>query len=892
MFVCNPVTSKINHDFITFTGSTPKANEKPDFLTSDDLWFHPVDLQLGPDSALYIADFYNRIIGHYEVPLDHPGRDRKSGRIWRVLKKGCTGKLAECDLGKAKPGELVEALGSKNITQRGLALESLLARPEIDFRGREFFRPEYESFLKFVAPEDLVCGKGENSLQQATWYWFATRGNISVPIEFSFRQPNALSRIHSAKSLAEQALFVKGIVVQCSLDVDPRVAAGGLEMSGLVKEPLLTPAQMIDLRDKIKPDDSRLKHCWLLAMREMLLRLDDWHLMPPVAFRKDVEEDLIKVACAISKPEAADWLISRVSRQNGTYLKSLASVDAMLIHIARYLPAERQGELVDLVQKHFGEDIDTQLDLFNAIAAGSATLRSRLSNETKERALSEATTESRAPSKSLRAWAEVLAQRLTDALDAKTDSDWSQLASTNPQSASPWFRQMRKCEDGTERPFLCSLPPGGEKLTGTIQSKVFDLPNTFFFWIAGHRGLPGGPAHEKNFVQLVDEATGAVVAKAFPPCHDTAVSVTWELSETESKRGHLELVDGDSGTAYAWLAVGGFSPQVVDVPDLNGLPNDKRIRAAAELARIWETHEDASATIKKYSSPAFPDLAKRLNALPHREAYAADTRVALARLCMMSLFMPQEVPELARDPDLAATVFKVLEDNNEHSNLAAAFKTLPSRPQIKLASALATSLDSAKLLLKFAAPTVLADPLVSGKLNALDDPEITKQLKAATASLPPQNEALNKLIAQRLKSFDPAKANPSRGQDSFMRNCSVCHRIGVKGNLVGPQLDGVGARGAERLIEDIMDPNRAVDPAFRLHILRLKSGGLMTGLLRRGQDDELVFADTAGQEHSVKKADVAEEQVSPFSLMPSGFGEILPEQELHDLMAFLLERKS
>jgi putative heme-binding domain-containing protein len=110
--------------------------------------------------------------------------------------------------------------------------------------------------------------------------------------------------------------------------------------------------------------------------------------------------------------------------------------------------------------------------------------------------------------------------------------------------------------------------------------------------------------------------------------------------------------------------------------------------------------------------------------------------------------------------------------------------------------------------------------------------------------------------------------------------------------LVGPQLDGVGARGAERLIEDIMDPSRAVDPAFRLHILKLKSGGLMTGLLRREQDDELVFADTAGQEHSVKKADVAEEQVSLFSLMPSGFGEILPEQELHDLMAFLLERKS
>ncbi len=69
----------MNHDHITFTGSTPKANEQPDFLTSDDRWFRPVDLQLGPDGALYIADFYNSIIGHYEVPLDHPGRDRSAG---------------------------------------------------------------------------------------------------------------------------------------------------------------------------------------------------------------------------------------------------------------------------------------------------------------------------------------------------------------------------------------------------------------------------------------------------------------------------------------------------------------------------------------------------------------------------------------------------------------------------------------------------------------------------------------------------------------------------------------------------------------------------------------------------------------------------------------------
>src|SRR5205823_6583418 len=83
-FIGNVMTCRINRDSYLEHGSTRIAKAEPDFLTSDDPWFRPVDLQLGPDGAIYVADFYNRIIGHYEVPLDHPGRDRERGRIWRI----------------------------------------------------------------------------------------------------------------------------------------------------------------------------------------------------------------------------------------------------------------------------------------------------------------------------------------------------------------------------------------------------------------------------------------------------------------------------------------------------------------------------------------------------------------------------------------------------------------------------------------------------------------------------------------------------------------------------------------------------------------------------------------------------------------------------------------
>jgi len=82
------VTCRISRNTTVLQGTTPKATRQEDFLVSRDPWFRPVDIKIGPDGAMYIADFYNRIIGHYEVPLNHPGRDRISGRIWKITYKG------------------------------------------------------------------------------------------------------------------------------------------------------------------------------------------------------------------------------------------------------------------------------------------------------------------------------------------------------------------------------------------------------------------------------------------------------------------------------------------------------------------------------------------------------------------------------------------------------------------------------------------------------------------------------------------------------------------------------------------------------------------------------------------------------------------------------------
>ena len=66
------------------SGSGYLSHQQPEILTSDHVAFRPIDARMGPDGALYIADWYNPIIQHGEVDFRDPRRDRGHGRIWRV----------------------------------------------------------------------------------------------------------------------------------------------------------------------------------------------------------------------------------------------------------------------------------------------------------------------------------------------------------------------------------------------------------------------------------------------------------------------------------------------------------------------------------------------------------------------------------------------------------------------------------------------------------------------------------------------------------------------------------------------------------------------------------------------------------------------------------------
>ncbi len=128
----NVMTSRINCNRFEIDRDRIRLVEEPDFMTSDDPWFRPVDIVQGADGALYVADFYNKIIGHYEVRLDHPDRDRTSGRIWRIVYRGQDasskplGQLTTPSKSEPLEAHLAE-LKSNNGTRRQFALDAIMS---------------------------------------------------------------------------------------------------------------------------------------------------------------------------------------------------------------------------------------------------------------------------------------------------------------------------------------------------------------------------------------------------------------------------------------------------------------------------------------------------------------------------------------------------------------------------------------------------------------------------------------------------------------------------------------------------------------------------------------------------------------------------------------------
>ncbi len=76
---------RINRFQLSDNGSTAYASDQQaDLVSNTHRAFRPIDVKMGPDGAIYVADWYNPIIQHGEVDFRDERRDHEHGRIWRI----------------------------------------------------------------------------------------------------------------------------------------------------------------------------------------------------------------------------------------------------------------------------------------------------------------------------------------------------------------------------------------------------------------------------------------------------------------------------------------------------------------------------------------------------------------------------------------------------------------------------------------------------------------------------------------------------------------------------------------------------------------------------------------------------------------------------------------
>ena len=106
------------------SATTYTSRQQPEIINSSHIAFRPIDARMGPDGALYVADWYNPIIQHGEVDFRDERRDRVHGRIWRVHVPGRPlDKLP--DFAAASTDQLIGMLEDPSLAVRQFARQHL-----------------------------------------------------------------------------------------------------------------------------------------------------------------------------------------------------------------------------------------------------------------------------------------------------------------------------------------------------------------------------------------------------------------------------------------------------------------------------------------------------------------------------------------------------------------------------------------------------------------------------------------------------------------------------------------------------------------------------------------------------------------------------------------------
>ena len=154
---------------------------------------------------------------------------------------------------------------------------------------------------------------------------------------------------------------------------------------------------------------------------------------------------------------------------------------------------------------------------------------------------------------------------------------------------------------------------------------------------------------------------------------------------------------------------------------------------------------------------------------------------------------------------------------------------------------------------------------------------------------------LKQARAERLARIQAVESNITKGDIERGRNlffgkaiCNTCHAIGSEGSRFGPDLTSIQRdRSAHDLVEAIVYPGVTFVREYETYQIKTKDNSF-TGIIQEQTGETIRLGISPYESVQIQLKDIVSKEIQDVSIMPLGLDKLLTEQELADLMAFLI----
>ncbi|UUO07168.1 DUF1080 domain-containing protein [Blastopirellula sp. J2-11] len=881
-YVANPITSRIQLIEATFDGDRFTYKKRPDFLVSSDPRFRPVAIQFGPDGSLYVIDWYNKVISHNEVPRRHPDRDKTRGRIWRIRHKDQP-RTIPVDLTQLTVDQLVDRLGDGNARIAELAWQQI-----IDRQAKEVIPRLSQVVIDRSASADRRLG--------ALW---ALEGLTQVPASILHeiaRAENANLRHEAVRIAAAQPRSVNEflkIAKPLVNDSSPHVrAALGDALRRLPAVDSNAIALMLELGKASTSGD-----VWTVYDREFERFLARWAM----------EENREAVAAFLSSPAGKALPV-----ENRALATLAIGGRAGAVALANLLPdLERplNAEEIRVLVPHFADKSVAQ-ELTQAIARKSsrdAMLRSFLRLRTQidwrplrpaiELAAAEILSDPAQTSFAFELIQNFQLNGLTPevmkiATDPQVDAGrritaLQTLAELPSLDVEPLIEIANATGPNSkirEAAIRClarsSAPAAADAMLDLLVDGSLQIRQLIVTEMSSHREGVAAllDAYDDGDLQLSDFSPETLQRMtALAPASPILQAIKANL--VREGQTVLQLAGGANDfvnvpidlpgpfTVETWVKL---RPDISNADGILAGPGTLDVNFYNSTLRVWIagqrdvavadrkmlpdawTHiavtRDPQGVIRIYINGELSTESRQTNSRPFSGVYVGRTTVAdqgtdgqLAeyRIWNVARSADEILLNFDRSFDEAAPPAGLLHQfHNDHwgklSGAATTFATLDSPP-----------LHSAE---------------EAAQLNALFD---------------------------RYRQLANRPGDLENGQQIFTKTCLTCHQFGGHGGNIGPALDGVGLRGTEAILRNVLTPSAAIEGGYRNYQVVTIAGQIYAGLLVAEDESVVVIRQLNAPDRRIEKRNIQRGGFTNISVMPEGLLNALSDQEVSDLFRYL-----